>query len=195
VQPTTPLIQELILLSFISFIGIIECCNVTFNDLWQFSHVLQYASSHTIHHETALSDIPFRSHELQSFSDLMIAFLFNNERTKWFPGNCLDHVSGFSSFSPNDTSRRHIGHLKPVDLSPFSDDVMYVWMHVSQNVWRHGKYFGTLSVSRHIVHVSRSSTVFSTLVEVAIFVLSLYFRVSDSQYICLFTVTYTSVFL
>jgi hypothetical protein len=73
--------------SFISFSGIIECCNVTFNDLWQFSHVLQYASSHTIHHETALSDIPFRSHELQSFSDLMIAFLFNNERTKWFPGN------------------------------------------------------------------------------------------------------------
>jgi hypothetical protein len=65
-----------------------------------------------------------------------------NERTNWFPGNCLDHVSGFPPFSSNDTSRRHIGHLKPVDLSPFTDDVICVWMHASQNVWRHGRYFG-----------------------------------------------------
>jgi hypothetical protein len=140
------------------------------NDLCQFSHVSQYASSHTIHHEIALLDFPYRSQELQSFSDLMIAFRFSNERTKRFPGNCLDHVSDFPPFSSNDTSWRHIGHLKPVDFSPFTDDVIYVWMHVSQNVWRYGRYFGTLNVSRHIVQVSRSSTVLSTLVEVVIFV-------------------------
>ena len=108
------------------------------------------------------------SHELQSFSDLMIAFRFSNERTKRFPGNCLDHASGFPPFSSNDTSWRHIGHFKPVDLSHFTDDVIYVWMHVSQNVWRYGRYFGTLNVSRHIVQISRSSTALSTLVELAI---------------------------
>ena len=103
VQPTTPLIQELILLSFISFIGIIECSDKRLNDLCQFSHVSQYASSHTIHHEIALLDFSFRSQELQSFSDLMTAFRFSNERTKRFPGNCLDHVSDFPPFSSNDT--------------------------------------------------------------------------------------------
>jgi hypothetical protein len=45
----------------------------------------------------------------------MIAFRFSNERTKRFPGNCLDHVSGFPPFSSNDRSWRHIGHLKPVE--------------------------------------------------------------------------------
>jgi hypothetical protein len=50
--------------------------------------------------------------------------------------------------------------LQPVDWSPFAYDVIYVWMHVSQNVWRHGRYFGTINVFRQIVHVSRSSAVF-----------------------------------
>jgi hypothetical protein len=76
---------------------------------------------------------PFCSHELQSFSDLMIAFRFINERTKWFPGNCLDHVSGFPPFSSNNTSRRHIGHLKPVDLSPFTDDVIEAYCEACEN--------------------------------------------------------------
>jgi hypothetical protein len=42
----------------------------------------------------------------------------NTDKTKW-------RIS-------NDTSWRHIGHLKPVDLSLFTDDVIYVWMHVSK---------------------------------------------------------------
>jgi hypothetical protein len=45
------------------------------------------------------------------------------------------------------------------------------------------RYFGTLSVSRHIVHVSRSSTALSTFVEVAISVLSWYFRVNRNAII------------
>jgi hypothetical protein len=128
------------------------------------------------------------------------------------------YVSGFLSFSPNNMSRRHIGHLKPVDLSPFSDDVIYhmYWLSLTRKYKDKTKMATSTSVDKTVddlltcticletLKVPKYLPCLHTFCETCIHTYitssekgdkSTGFKCPICRRLCLFTVTYTSVFL
>jgi hypothetical protein len=108
------------------------------------SHDLHKPSSHVEHQDTAFTLSVLNWQGSQSFSDVVIACLSTMETIKLFSGKLFAHTSMLFFKSPSVTILRQIGHLKLFFVLSFStEDETKVVIQDSQNVCKHGRYFGT----------------------------------------------------
>jgi hypothetical protein len=79
-----------------------------------------------------------------SFSDCIIPCLSTMETIKLLSGKLFAHASMLFFKSPNVTNLRQMGHLKLFFVLSFSiEEETKVVIQDSQNVCKHGRYFGT----------------------------------------------------
>jgi hypothetical protein len=105
---------------------------------------LHKPSSHFEHQDTAFTLSVLNWQGSQSFSDVVIACLSTMETIKLFSGKLFAHVSILFLRSPSGTILRQMGQLKLFfGLSLSTEDEIKVVIQDSQNVCKHGRYFGT----------------------------------------------------
>lgn len=122
--------------------------------LWRALHSSQIVSMHVLHQYLAGTLFSFRSQNLHNW--LSVSFVRSNVLTiSLFWGRKDAHSSSVMSFLGASMRFRHTGqlivfvfklswHVAVLDIH------VYVWIHDSQKVWRHDRYFGFLTSSRHI---------------------------------------------
>jgi hypothetical protein len=105
---------------------------------------LDKPSSHVEHQDTAFTLSALNWQGSHSFSDVVIVCLSTMETIKLLSGKLFAHASMLFSKSPSVTNLRQMGQLKFFfGLSLSTEEEIKVVIQDSQNVCKHGRYFGT----------------------------------------------------
>jgi hypothetical protein len=105
---------------------------------------LHKPSSHVEHQDTAFTISVLNWQGSHSFSDVVIACLSTMETIKLFSGKLFAHAAILFFRSPSGTILRQMGQLELFfGLSLSTEDEIKVVIQDSQNVCKHGRYFGT----------------------------------------------------
>ena len=132
--------------------GTILCFDVNLLALWNWWQLSHNALLHSTHTHVALVLLSSLSQDIHCFSACCIFPFSNNPTANWFTGSCSTHSFAEQPSFWAWTVVLHTGHLFSFKMFV----LMYDSMHASQKVWRHGKYFGTVKISRHIEQYVKS---------------------------------------